>query len=201
LDHYRAAGQPVILSFWHSQIFCAAYFFRFQRIAVMTSRHFDGEYIGRIIRALGFHPVRGSSTRGGVQALRELYRRVTEGQDVGFAVDGPRGPAYRVKRGPLFLARRSGVPIVPFHIEPHRFWALNSWDGFRIPKPFTRALVKFGEPIQISKYEGIPQQLKKFQTEMDRLKRYAETFWLGRETGERPLRDRGRRRRQWEERD
>jgi lysophospholipid acyltransferase (LPLAT)-like uncharacterized protein len=180
LDQFRRRRQPVIFSFWHNQIFCQTYLFRFQQIVVMTSRHFDGEYIGRIIEKFGYGTARGSSTRGAVRALLELKRHLAQGRDVAFTVDGPKGPAYEVKPGPVFLARKSGAPLITLHSEPEAFWELRSWDRFRIPKPFTRALVKFGRPIYISAEEGEDSGVARYQNEMDRIKLYCESWKLNR---------------------
>jgi lysophospholipid acyltransferase (LPLAT)-like uncharacterized protein len=174
LDSIRDRGQPVIFCFWHNQIFCQTYLFRFQQIVVMTSRHFDGEYIGRIINWFGYGTARGSSTRGAARALLELKRHLKEGRDVAFTIDGPRGPVYVVKPGPIFLARKSGAPIITLQSEPDSFWQLGSWDRFRIPKPFTRTLVKFGEPIWVSAEDPEAETLEAFQKEMDRIRTYCE---------------------------
>jgi lysophospholipid acyltransferase (LPLAT)-like uncharacterized protein len=182
LDQFRARRQAVILTFWHNQIFSQTYLFRFQQIVVMTSRHFDGEYIGRIIGSFGYGTARGSSTRGAVRALLELNKHLAEGRDVALTVDGPRGPVYRAKAGSVFLARKSGAPIIPMHCEPEAFWELNSWDRFRIPKPFTRVLLKFGEPIFVSPQEDESACVKRFQDELDRIRLYCESGRRGRDS-------------------
>src|SRR5581483_6658782 len=137
---------PLIYGFWHRCVIPAAWQWRRANIRVMTSRSFDGEYIARIIAELGFVPVRGSSSRGGVEALRGMARDV--GQAVAaFTADGPRGPKYVAKRGPVLLARSSGAPMAAFHIAIQRAWVLNSWDQFMIPKPFSRALTRVSKRI------------------------------------------------------
>jgi lysophospholipid acyltransferase (LPLAT)-like uncharacterized protein len=170
LEGFRAEGRPVILCFWHNQIFSAAYYFRRRGIVVITSRHFDGEYIGRTIRWLGYGTVRGSSTRGAVGALLKLRGELARGRDVGFTVDGPRGPRHRVKPGPWFLSRKTGAPVIPFHVEASRYWELRSWDRFRIPKPFCRTLVRIGRPLYAARYGSDEEGLSVFQAEMDRLR-------------------------------
>ena len=113
----------------------------------MTSRSFDGEYIARIIEKFGFRAVRGSSSRGGVRALLGMHA-VIEGNGVAaFTIDGPRGPVYVAKPGPVLLARNTGTPIRCFYIAVKDAWVLNSWDRFIIPKPFTRAHVRWSRPI------------------------------------------------------
>jgi lysophospholipid acyltransferase (LPLAT)-like uncharacterized protein len=108
--------RPAIYSFWHQCIFPAAALFRGQRIAVMTSLSFDGEFIARIIEKLGFRAVRGSSSRGAVGALLGMRRQVEAGEAVAFTIDGPRGPKYVAKPGPVLLAQSTGAPMAAFHI-------------------------------------------------------------------------------------
>jgi lysophospholipid acyltransferase (LPLAT)-like uncharacterized protein len=169
--------KPIIYSCWHNQILYATHFWRFRDITVITSRHFDGECIARIIRKLGYRAARGSSRRGGVSALLQLKECLRKGRDVGFTVDGPRGPDYQVKPGPIWLSRRTGAPIVPFHIQPRSFWQLRSWDRFRIPKPFTPVLVKIGQPLVVPPRGQQEAWMGRYQNEMSRIQEYCESHW------------------------
>ncbi len=177
LDSFRLEKRPVILACWHNQIFSATWFFRQEGIAVITSRHFDGEYIARIIERFGFKAVRGSSTRGGARAVLEVRKHVAEGRMIGIMVDGPKGPRYQAKPGILFLSRITGAPVVPFHIEVEKRWELNSWDRFRIPKPFSRAVMRIGNPIWVTSPED--GRLDSFQAELERLARECEADIAG----------------------
>lgn len=170
-------NKAIIYSFWHNQIFAATHFWRFRDIVVITSRHYDGEYIARIIKRFGYGAARGSSGKGAVRALLELKKHIEAGRDVAFTIDGPRGPLYKVKPGPLWLSRKTGAPIVPFHIEPKQFWKMNSWDGFRIPKPFTPALVKIGHPFVVPPESSDEEWIDTYQQEMDRIKDYCQEYW------------------------
>ena len=174
-EYDRACRQgSVVLSFWHDQIFAATYFWRKRGIVVITSQHFDGEYIARIIESFGYGTSRGSSSRGAVKALLGLNKRLAEGLDVAFTIDGPRGPRYQVKPGPLLLSRKAGRPIVCFHIEPLRYWQLKSWDRTRIPKPFSRVLVQIGRPLQVPPQADHAAWMDSYQQEMERISRQAE---------------------------
>ncbi len=173
-DEIHERGQPVILSFWHNQIFYATYYWRRRGIVVITSRHFDGEYIARIIERFGYGTSRGSCTRGAVGALLGLRRRLKEGRDVAFTIDGPRGPRYEVKPGPVWLARKTGCPIVCFHLEPSRYWELKSWDKLRIPKPFSEVTVRIGEPLYAAPNADESAEVEAYQREMDRIRKLAE---------------------------
>lgn len=176
-QRWKEQKQPVIYSFWHNQIFYATHFWRSRGIVVITSRHFDGEYIARVIRRFGYGAARGSSGKGAIRALLELKKHLEQGTDVAFTIDGPKGPLYRVKPGPLWLSRKTGAPIVPFHIQPSSFWSLNSWDGFRIPRPFSPTLVKIGRPLVVPPEADEESWLVKYQQEMDRIKTYCEQYW------------------------
>jgi lysophospholipid acyltransferase (LPLAT)-like uncharacterized protein len=145
-DGWSARG---IWCFWHRCIIPAGYRFREQQMAVMISRSFDGEYIARIMKRLGYRPVRGSSSRGAVGALMRMRRELEEGYPAIFTIDGPRGPRYVAKPGPVMLAKKSGQPISCFYIAIDRAWILNSWDRMVIPKPFSRACGYFSSPMPV----------------------------------------------------
>ena len=169
--------EPVILSCWHNQIFFGTHIWRFRGMAVLASLHFDGEYIARILQRFGYKAARGSSKRGGAPALRQLKKHLDGGADVVFTADGPTGPVYRVKPGPLWLSERTGFSIVPMHMQPRRYWALKSWDRFRIPKPFSPVLVKIGRPLRVPPKGSREIWLQRYQQEMDRIRDYCESYW------------------------
>ena len=151
LEAVDADGKFPIYALWHDRIFLGTYYLRGRDIGVMTSRSFDGEYIARFVRRFGHLPIRGSSSSGGSRALVEMIKSMrTRRHPMAFTVDGPRGPRYEVKPGPVILAKKTGNPIMPFVIEAKRFWALKSWDKGQIPKPFTQALTIIGEPIYVA---------------------------------------------------
>src|SRR5229473_3037022 len=141
-------GQVPIYTFWHNRVFLATYFWQRRRIVVLTSQSFDGEYIARFIQRFGYGAARGSSTRGAVGALIEMTRLMRAGCPTAFTIDGPKGPRYVAKMGAVLLAKKTGQPILPFTISTGRFWeAKKSWDGFQVPKPFSRARVTIAPPI------------------------------------------------------
>jgi lysophospholipid acyltransferase (LPLAT)-like uncharacterized protein len=140
---------PGIGPFWHRCVFAAAYLWRDSQFRVMTSRSFDGEYIARIIQKLGFVALRGSSSRGAVSALLGARRDIERGFTIAFTIDGPRGPRYVAKPGPVLLGKLTGAPIVPFYIALEDPWVLNTWDQMMIPKPFSRALMRVAKNIHV----------------------------------------------------
>jgi lysophospholipid acyltransferase (LPLAT)-like uncharacterized protein len=169
--------KPVIYAFWHRAVFPAAWFWRKQGIAVMTSRSFDGEYIARIIQKLGFVPVRGSSSRGGAEALRGMKSELKEGRAVAFTIDGPRGPKYVAKPGPVLLACSTELPMAAFYVALSNPWVLRTWDEFMIPKPFSKALVrvsaKMRVPADASDHE-IRDWHVRLQQALERVTKFAE---------------------------
>jgi lysophospholipid acyltransferase (LPLAT)-like uncharacterized protein len=144
-----AARAPVIYAVWHGRVLLLPYLYGHRGCQVLASRSRDGELVARWIGRFGLDPVRGSSTRGGSEALRRLTRALRRGREVVVVPDGPTGPREVLKEGVIALARHSGAPIVPTAVGASREWRLGSWDEFRIPKPFARCVVRFGEPIRV----------------------------------------------------
>jgi len=149
LEQVTRSGRPPIMAFWHGRILPATYFFRRRGIVVITSENFDGEWIAGIIERFGYGTARGSTSRGAVRALVQLKRDMAAGKPAAFTLDGPRGPAKVAQPGAVWLARATGNPIVPFHIEAGARWALRSWDHTQIPKPFSTVAIAIGEPIEV----------------------------------------------------
>ena len=174
----ETVGQrPLIGSFWHACIIPATYMCRNLGVRVMSSNSYDGEYMGRIIRKFGFVAVKGSSSRNAVRALLGLRRALGDGWSVAFTLDGPRGPRYKVKPGPVALARSSGVPLTMFHMAVDRAWVLNTWDRLIIPKPFSRVLMRFGKLIPVpadASDEELEQYTAELQASLDRVREFAE---------------------------
>jgi hypothetical protein len=167
----------VIYSFWHRAVFPAAWIWKRLGIAVMVSRSFDGEYIARIIEKLGFVAVRGSSSRGGFEALRDMKKELEKGAAVAFTIDGPRGPKYVAKPGPVLLARTSGMPMAAFYVALSDAWVLKTWDEFMIPKPFSKALVRISSKVRVPA-QADEVQLRDFrnllQQALERVTKFAE---------------------------
>jgi len=143
------AGERFVYAFWHSGILPLAVSRRDECIAVLVSRHRDGELIARLIEGLGYVTARGSSTRGGDQGVREMVAWAGRDRHLAVTPDGPRGPAGRVKDGLFYLAARTGRRVVPIGVSCSPEWVLRSWDGFRVPRPFARVCVIHGAPIAL----------------------------------------------------
>jgi lysophospholipid acyltransferase (LPLAT)-like uncharacterized protein len=169
--------RPLIVSLWHACLIPATYVCRDIGVRVMSSYSYDGEYMGRIIRRFGFVAVKGSSSRNAVRALLGLRRALDDGWSVAFTLDGPRGPRYKVKPGPVALGRSSGAPLTMFHMAADKAWVLNSWDRLIIPKPFSRVLVRFGKMIEVPRNasdEDIDRYQCELQAALDRVREFAE---------------------------
>jgi len=173
-QHWYVA--PVIYPFWHRCLIPACYMWRKKQIAVLTSTSFDGEYIARILDRFGYTPVRGSSTRGGVRGLLGMQQELESGHAIAFTIDGPKGPRYVAKPGPVLLARTTALPIICFHIALEDPWVLaKSWDQFMIPKPFSRALVRISRMIHVPADAGdLDPYHAEMQAALDRAREYAE---------------------------
>jgi hypothetical protein len=141
---------PEIYCFWHQCVLPCTLYFRWSHAIILISRSFDGELITRILRMFGFDAVRGSSSRAGREGLMGLKRVIESGRPAIFTADGPRGPIYQTKMGPVKLAQLTGAHVGAFHLQPQRAWVVNSWDRFVIPKPFTRIVVSWAKRVTIT---------------------------------------------------
>ena len=154
----QSTGEPFILAFWHNRLLLVPIiwnrFFARQRPRqgmALTSTSRDGELIAQFLQRFGIGPVRGSATRRGSVALRELAKLLKRGHDVAITPDGSRGPLYEVKGGLVALAQISGRPVLPLSWECSRAWRLKSWDQFIIPKPFSSVTVQVGDPYFVGR--------------------------------------------------
>ena len=159
LDEARAQG-AVIVPFWHYSIFYMLHHLRQYSGVALVSASRDGEYIARIAQRLDFATVRGSSHRQGVGALKGLLRAMREGRNVGLVADGSQGPARRARPGAIFLASKTGAPVVPMVWAADRCKIFRSWDRTVLPLPFCRIIMRCGRPMHVPKNlnnEGIEQ--------------------------------------------
>jgi lysophospholipid acyltransferase (LPLAT)-like uncharacterized protein len=168
------AERPYVYSFWHNCMITAMYWCRDLGVRVMSSDSFDGEYTGRIMQKFGFVKVRGSSSKGAVRALLGMKHALEEGWTAAFTIDGPKGPRYVAKPGPVSLSRSTGAPMVVFHIAHERAWVLKTWDGCMIPKPFTRAFMRISGPIRVPADGDQEQYHRELQAALDRVRAFAE---------------------------
>ena len=140
---------PEIYCFWHQCVLPCTVYFRHSHATIIVSRSFDGELVTRFLNLFGYGAARGSSSSGGREGLLGLKSVIESGGPAIFTADGPRGPIYRTKMGPIKLTELTGAPIGAFHLEPERAWVLKSWDRFLIPKPFTRICVSWARSTRM----------------------------------------------------
>lgn len=152
-----AARRPLIYAVWHGRVLLAPWLNAWLRrtrgartACVLASRSRDGEMIARFVACFGLPAVRGSSSRGGAAALRQLARRIAHGEDVAVVPDGPRGPRGRVQPGIVLLAALTGAPVVPLAVAARPARALATWDAFMLPVPFARCAAVLGAPVGVA---------------------------------------------------
>ena len=155
-----------IYCFWHQCVLACAFYFRSTHATILISQSFDGELITRTLELFGYRAVRGSSSRGGGRGLIGLQSVLDEGTPAIFTADGPRGPVYRSKMGPVKLAQLTGAPIGSFHLEPQNAWTMRSWDRFHVPRPFTRIAVSWGYWTMIPD-EATNEELEPLRDQLD----------------------------------
>jgi lysophospholipid acyltransferase (LPLAT)-like uncharacterized protein len=176
-DRLKEGGQNVIYAFWHGRQFLLFHTHRRGGIIIPASESRDGDIQAGILRRFGFDVVRGSSKRKGDRALLGMVDGLRKGKNVAIAVDGPRGPMYEVKPGVLYLAGKLGKPIIPVATSSRHSWILGkTWEKFMLPRPFTKALIMYGEPIHV---QGISEEeleagRKSLQEALNRLTRDAD---------------------------
>ena len=157
-DRAQVIGTPpnerYIGALWHNRLlllpFVLQRYLPARRGAALISPSGDGELLAQLVERFGFEVVRGSSSRKGASAIRQLAEVIANGQDVVITPDGPRGPAYQLGQGLVFLAQQSGAQIVPIQMEYSSCWRVKSWDRFILPKPFATVRVIFGAPHRVA---------------------------------------------------
>ena len=144
-------GGRVIISSWHQRFFGGFFLPRIFRWSpcIMISQSRDGDFISKVVQHIGWIPVRGSSSRGGKEALHVMVQGVIEHKIGGHIVDGPKGPPCVIKAGLISLAKRADAVICPGIVSYENAWVINSWDHFMVPKPFSRVLFRFGSIFSV----------------------------------------------------
>ena len=143
---------PVILCTWHQQFFAAIRHFKTYahlNPGLMISQSRDGDLISGVARRTGWKTPRGSSSRGGKQAMEAMIQHLKTHRFGAHILDGPRGPMGTVKPGIIKMAIETGALVVPFRVEAHKAWYFNSWDRFMLPRPFARVVIAYDDPIAL----------------------------------------------------
>ncbi|MBL8755387.1 MAG: lysophospholipid acyltransferase family protein [Planctomycetes bacterium] len=172
----QRSASPWIVAMWHGRMLALMplRWHRGRRIGVLVSPSDDGGLAQQALRSFRYEVVRGSLSRGGARALREMHERVAAGRQLVVTPDGPRGPRHGINVGIAWLARSTGAPILPVGVAVSRAWRLRSWDRFTIPKPFARLCVLYGDPVTVAadasdaELEGVAQSVRAKLLELER---------------------------------
>jgi lysophospholipid acyltransferase (LPLAT)-like uncharacterized protein len=180
-ERVYAAKKQCIWAFWHRVIIPIVWWRRNHGVVIMNTTAFDGQWTRKVIEWLGFGTAQGSSSRGGLRGLAVMAKRLGEGVDCGFTIDGPRGPRYIAKPGPVILARKTGCPVMVFHIGVDRGKTFEkTWDHFLLPMPFARTVILFAPPIYVPP-NATPDQLEakhaEMQAQLERVRDIAESWY------------------------
>jgi lysophospholipid acyltransferase (LPLAT)-like uncharacterized protein len=180
-ERVHAGGKRCIWAFWHRVIIPIVWWHRNHGVVVMNTTAFDGQWTRKVIEWLGFGTAQGSSSRGGLRGLAVMARRLEEGVDCAFTIDGPRGPRYIAKPGPVMLARKTGCPVLVFHIGVSSGKTFEkTWDHFLLPAPFARAVILFAAPIYVppdANAELLEAKHAEMQRELERVRDIAESWF------------------------
>jgi lysophospholipid acyltransferase (LPLAT)-like uncharacterized protein len=181
IERVHASGRRCIFAFWHRVIIPVVWWGRNRGIVILNTTAFDGQWTRKVIEWLGFGTAQGSSTRGGLRGLAVMAQCLEQGFDSGFTIDGPRGPRYIAKPGPVMLARKTGCPIVVFHSAVDRGKTFtNTWDHFLLPAPFARAVILVAPPIYVpadANAQVMESKQQEMQSELERVRDIAESWF------------------------
>jgi lysophospholipid acyltransferase (LPLAT)-like uncharacterized protein len=181
--------QRFIYAFWHESILISTRFHT--KIHVLISQHADGEFIAQVCRHLRFNTIRGSTTRGGSAALLETVK-AARNSHIGFTPDGPRGPRRKVQPGVIYLASKTGLPILSFGVGYVNAWRAKSWDRFAIPKPFSTMMAVGAPPMYVPAgldRQGIELYRLRLESQMLTATQAAEDWAAGKPLGVSPFAD------------
>ncbi len=181
----RTGSARYIFTFWHEDLLVPACYYGRARFCILISRHADGQLVAEVCQRLGFALARGSSTRGGATAVRQLLR-TGHRFHIGITPDGPRGPRRQVQPGVIYLASQLGIPIAPSGLGYQRPWRLKTWDRMAVPRPGTDVLTLTGDPLHVPSdldRDGLEHYRRRVEESMHALTDLAQT-WA--ETGRRP---------------
>jgi len=176
---WEVQGRQFILAFWHRHLILMRYAYRGSRMTGLVSRSWDGELTAQTLAHLGIETSRGSSSRGGAAALRDLLRRARAGSDLAFTPDGPRGPLRKVQPGVVVAAALTGLPIVPVAISATRRRLLRSWDRMLLPLPGARVEIVYGAPLTVASRTALAEDGGRVERALLAAESRAEEFSRG----------------------
>ena len=173
-EKLRASGKPFIYAFWHGRQLFLIYTHRFRGINIIISESKDGSYVSALAEKLGYVPVRGSTSSGGMRALAEMIKKLRSGSKCAFTPDGPRGPLRKVHPGVIYASRKTACPVVPVSFSAKRSMVLGHWDEFIVPAPFNKIVVSQGKPLYFDESRDIEVQEKELQKALNEITEYTD---------------------------
>ena len=175
IDQMGSNDQKFIAAFWHGSMLVPWYVLRDKNFSALVSQSKDGELLTRLLKNWNYNVVRGSSNVGGKEAMQFMIDEVSAGKNLAITPDGPKGPEFKMKPGTVVLSKKTGAKIIMIGVGYKNYWQLGSWDKFKVPKFFSRVVLKFSEPIIVNpdlSYDDVSQtiigaekKLKSLQTE------------------------------------
>jgi len=178
-EELQHGNKNYIVAFWHGKMLVPWYVHGNKNFSALVSRSKDGEILTRVLKKWNYEVIRGSSHIGGKEALQLLENAADKGYSVAITPDGPTGPSFKMKAGAVVLAKRKGLPLLLVGAASAKKKNLNSWDNFEIPKPFSKVIVKYSEPVYISESlnrEETEILIKKYESDMIALQKEAESI-------------------------
>ncbi len=165
---------PAVYALWHRQEVLMIWLHRGRGICGLVSQSKDGEYMARILLGMGFNVVRGSTTTGGMMALRGLIKAARKGYSIAITPDGPKGPIFKVQPGLVYVAQKAGIPIIPVACALSKKKVLRSWDRYQFPLPFGRIEAVYGEPIAVLETDDVQAKAAELESRLNALTEEAE---------------------------
>lgn len=169
VNQLKQQGKNIIYALWHGRMFLPIWILRKQNIQVVVSPSRDGEYLHRIISKFGYQSVRGSTSKNPSRTLVQILNKLNQGKDIEIAPDGPQGPSHKVQPGIIWLARKSGMPIIPLTFAARRKKFFSSWDKFLFPFPFNKLVFIYGNPIYVSPADEIETKARKLEEKLNQI--------------------------------
>lgn len=170
LEKLNKSDQNFIAAFWHGSMVVPWYIFRNKNFSALVSQSKDGELLTRLLNGWKYKVIRGSSNVGGKEALQLMIDETNAKNNFAITPDGPKGPEFKMKPGTVVLSKKTGAPILLVGVGYQKYFQLKSWDSFKVPKLFSKVVVKFSEPIKVSpelSYEEVSELIVKTENELN----------------------------------
>ncbi len=178
-EEILSSGRPVLICCWHGRLLFPVFRWNREGTHALAGLHTDAEIISKIAEKLGWQMLRGSSSRGGVRAYKQLLQTLEKRGKVFITPDGPRGPERETKEGTVKSAERTDAILVPLSGQASKRWEIKNWDTFVVPKPFGRIVNVVGKPIDAMKVEGRNELITKLRQAMNKAEKDADA-WIDR---------------------